>query len=910
MISKSICRSTGFKIKITEYILPAILIGVVFTAVLATNGLWPFGKQTIDYYDMAQQAEMNYYHNFDEIHGEKSLIFDWYTNLGRGIPGLSEPSLFDLLLIFFPRRYIPECMSVMMLVKIMFAAVFMGMFIRYINDELPYIFRLILASGYGLCGFVLMNYTLPQWIDMAALVPLVLMYSQKALKTGRFLGLSVTIFLIMILDFYFTIQMLMFVFLIGGMYSIMLVSDKESKERIHEPCFLRFLFGILAGLGLSAFSWLPDLVFTLTSARFGNGTEGGMFATYIATLASITPAYRSRWFSLLGLSAPAALAGVGISCRIRKKDIRPVIFAIACILFFVLQLFLESIHLILHFGSYVNYPLRNSFMIYCIVCGIAAFLHEKRDVRKVPDGRSKAGYVLCLIICVILTGVFKKWYMNNVGLSEHSVVILTMCIMLFGAAAHFLLISVNRGKYIGYCIFVWLVEMMIFGIIMIGKPMYDSDYGNDPEQEGEYIRIANQLTEAFGDELATGEDAATMRIKNPDTSLNSNYGVVMKRETLSGWTSFATSDQISGATRLGYSSQFTRILDSGGNIFSDTLLHISDVVSYEDLDGTLYEKVDTADIEIDHMTGERKKYHLYRNRFMLPFAIPIADRSALETDDPLSVINSYAKAMGEKAPIFSIISTEPTVENSLNHEKIRYEISVKGNKTLYFKGRTIDTDYYNTRISVNDKVIPVPSIHENDNDLFPAHFNNNTLELGSFCNEDVVIIIDRDISEAGFDYDFYLYEIDRDILSSLCDRMSYDLKVSRGKRSLDIELENMPSGYEGILIPVPYTNGWTAKTNGTVVDINGANGLFTYVPVTKGNVHLSYFPPYMKIGIITAVLFLGIIIAVSISDRRRKTGTSGMDTVLGYAYAFATAAVIAVIYIIPIVYAVFSLVRV
>ena len=124
--------------KITEYILPPAVTGLLFLTILAINGMWPFGRETIDYYDMAQQAVPFYYHNYDELHGVKSFVFDWYINLGRVIPGLSEPSLFDILLYLVPRSFILESMSLLMTVKIMAAAFSMNLFVRYVNKDLPY----------------------------------------------------------------------------------------------------------------------------------------------------------------------------------------------------------------------------------------------------------------------------------------------------------------------------------------------------------------------------------------------------------------------------------------------------------------------------------------------------------------------------------------------------------------------------------------------------------------------------------------------------------------------------------------------------------------------------------------------------------------------------------------------------
>lgn len=895
---------------IIEYILPPLAAGLIFTIVLALNGLFPFGKETIDYYDMAQWSDLFYYHNYDELRGAKSLIFDWYLNLGRVIPGLNEPSLFDLLFYFIPRDRLLECMSFLMLIKIMVCAFTMNIFIRYVNEDLPYIFRMMISAGYGMCGFIIVNYTVPMWLDMAALVPLVLMFSQKALKTGKFAGLSVTIFLLMIDDYYFTIQTLMFVFMIGGAYIICDRFKAGRSEERSRSYILRFGLGVAFGLALSAFSWIPDIVSGMSSARFGNGTDGGIVATYVSILKNVTPAYMSRWFSLLSLAVPGALTAIGIINNVRKKRAASTVFCFACIFMTVSQIFLESIHLLLHFGSYVDYPVRNGFMIYCVVAAVAAGLYPGDKDTDMAGGRQAVITAACGTVALIAgVALFVRWYKGYEGIDDHTVLLVTMGIMALFALIHIVIITVKDGRFRNLCVFLWAAELVIFGVIMIGKPIYDSGYGNDPEQEGEYIRITDQLVSGFGGELKTGEDAATRRMKNPDTSLNANYGTVMKRETLSGWTNLATSAQISGAISLGYSNQFTRILDSGGNIFSDTILHITDIISHIELDDKLYEKVAAKKVVSDHMTGEECEYGLYKNRFEMPFAIPLTDVSALgRSSDSVAFFNSYSAAMGAKDMIASKVDVMPVTEENNGHIVYEYHIPVSGSKTLYFAGQCTDCEYYNTRIEVNDKAVSVPSIKENDNVLFPAHFNNNTVELGSFDNADVDVRIDMDVSDADTKYDFIIYAIDRDVLQKLCDLMPGDESVVSKRSGLEITMTNTDGRYEGVLVPVPFSNGWTAKVNGTEREVTGVNGLFMYVPVDKGenSISMTYFPPFMKAGMVIAAVALVCFVILMVRDKKSDPVNTAADRVLGPVYAVAFLAVFLAIYVVPIVYALFA----
>ena len=903
-------RPFAGKNKITEYMLPSLTAGGLFLMILAVNGLWPFGRDTLDYYDMAQQAVPFYYHNHDELWGLKSFVFDWYTNLGRVIPGLSEPSLFDLLFYFVPRRYILESMSILMLIKIMAAAFTMNLFIRYIREDLPASFKIILAAGYGMCGYVLANYTIPQWLDMAVIVPLVLMFSEKALKTGRIRGLAVTVFLISLEDYYFAIQMLTFIFLIGGAFCLIRQIAGRKTDSTGDIYVFRFALGIMTGIGLSAFSWAGDIAFNLTSARFENNTgDQGLAGLYLDLLRNTETGYISRWFSLMGLAFPAALALVGAIRHLKEKEYAKVSFWALCILMATAQLFLESIHLILHFGSYVNYPVRNGFMIYCIVAGIAAHAYDaKWHTAASEAGERMVGIAVGMALSVILVVLARRVYTGSAKISDHTVLLITMLFMVAASLVHTGLILAKKARYRGYCLCIWILELLFFGMIMIGKPLYQTEYGSDPEQEGEFIRISNSLVDKLGAGLST-EDDRICRIKNPDTSLNTNYGMIMRRGTLCGWTSFASPDEIKGAVSLGYGSQYTRILDSGGDIFSDTLLHIRQVISCEEADEKLYRKVASATVPIDHMTGESATYGLYENVFEFPFAIPVKDAGcfAESYENAADHINAYCRAFGGQ-DIASLIEVEPERITRDGHEISKYRIHAGEGVTLYFRGECTDTEYKNTTIAVNGKLLDIPTIKEKENHLFPAHFNNNTIALGTFSDEDIEVITDMDMSDPDAVYDHYLYQIDTKGLGKLCGSLKSDGKTLSGKRSLDIDPSGGAAGIEGYLIPVPYDSGWSAYVDGQKTQIQGINGLFMYVPAKDAkHIHMSYYPEMMTPGLIAAAICLLIILWTGWRDKKKKPAAGVADTLLSYAYMAAFVAAFAAIYVMPVVFAVAGL---
>ena len=233
------------------------------------------------------------------------------------------------------------------------------------------------------------------------------------------------------------------------------------------------------------------------------------------------------------------------------------------------------------------------------------------------------------------------------------------------------------------------------------------------------------------------------------------------------------------------------------------------------------------------------------------------------------------------------------------HVITEYETHIGGRKALYLRGGCIDSDRYNSVITVNDVTVPVPSIKEPDNIYFPAHFNNNTLFLGVFENEDVAVEANIDAADPDGVFTPEVYAIDIDVLNKLCDDAGKDITVEMGKRSYDITFNEHVGG---VLIPVPYDLGWTAIVDGYKTEITSVCGLFMYIPVRGRTLHLSYFPPYMKTGSVIAALAL-IVLAGYLYITRGRVRTGIIDRVMLPVYMAAYIALFAAIYVIPFVYA-------
>ncbi|MFT3982508.1 MAG: YfhO family protein [Lachnospiraceae bacterium] len=869
--------SASLKEKI-KYGLPVLLTLLLGSVNLAMKQIFPFGEHTIDYYDMAQQIAAFYYHVYDMLHGEKAFFFDWYTALGVNMAmstsGCSNLSLFNLFFLFVPRDLLLESLSIFNLLKMMCMTFTMYWYLHK-SYRAPYFFEAVLSVGYGFCGFVLVLYITNQWLDIAVLFPLIMLSLQKLFRDGTMRWYILTLSLALISSYYLSFMILIFVFLMTGLW-ILAERLFEKKENRIQYSIVRLGLGTLAAVLVSSFILVPQLMQTLVSARFENENGGGLPGQYLSILKQVNGAYTTRWWTLLGLSFAAALVFYGL-LRFRKEK-KSVFLVVGSILLIVLELFFESINLIWHFGSYIQYPIRNGFMIYFVFAACACYYAQKLFAAGSFEGRPvsrRTGLLLAagFAVTVLLIYAGTAWYASHQGLALRTVFHITAAVMGVSFLGYVFLLWMKDGRYRYGSACLLVFELLFYTFLMIGKPTFVTGYSEEPEQEGEYIRICNQLAEQF-----SLEPDVLARVKNPDESLNSNYGLVLRRPALSNWTHLISPQLQQGAGAWGYSFQFTRLLDAGGTVFSDALLGVTETISLAEQPPALYEQTDSAAVTVDHLTGEEAVYGLYRNRYTLPWGmtIPEAFAADMETADLVSLQNTFYQALAGTSGVGEIASfikngsvIKKTIVSSFQTDqtnRVRTEIlriKVKGETALYFSGCGGDREDRNTQIFVNGKAIPVPSIKETDNTLYPAHFNNNAVCLGVFKDEELSVEIRMDLTEGEL-FDTQISTLDLEKLSGLCAAYAdEDTKVTAGKRTLEVNVSAEEDG-ERLLLPLAFDEGFHVSVNGKRVQAESFAGLFTVIPLTKGGneVRMSYLPAGMlRGGIVTACILLFLLAA-------------------------------------------------
>ncbi len=876
--------------KNVKYACPPLVTLILFCIILAVKGIYPFGSNTIDYYDMAQQVAPFYYHAYDVLHGSKDLFFDWYTALGTGMTTVSAGStlpVFNLFFLFIRREALLQSLSVFTGIKLMCMSLSMHFYVTKTHTKTPESFRQIAAVSYAFCGFVLLNYTISPWLDIAAIFPIFMYFYDRVIKEGKIIGYTLILALTIIMSYYEGFMILMFLFMYTGLLIIRgYLFDRDKGLNNH---VLELGIGTIIGLLLSAFITVPQLAQTLGTARFKNGTQTeGILASYMEILSHVRGDYSTRWWTLLGVSFATAVTLTGI---IRyRKDRRLVFTTVTMLVITLAELFIESINLMMHFGSYVHYPIRNGYIM-CFVFGYLMCEYAGRlfgDLEK-QEQKSYVAFVT-LPITIVGFALFAMWLSGNKGMPFRNVFHVTAAMMAGTLVYYLIVLNVKYSLSWG----IIACEILCYGVLLFGQPDFVLGYAEAAEQSNDYIYTCNRLQEAFN-----LEPEWIHRIKNPDESLNANYGFVLRQPALSCWTAMISSEEQIGAAKWGYSYQYTRLLDAGGTAFSDALLGIDKVISCVPLDEKLYETIDKAE-----------NYTLYRPKYTLPFGILInADtESDRECNDSVELHNKMYHAMtDDKDDIAKWL-----IKGS-NEDLITIEVAEP--TTLYLFGAGGDKDERNytfelTRDGSEIEIIRVPDIGDPENTGYPAYFNNNALCLGSFENETIIVKVTKD-PDKGADFPIDIMGLDLNKLESVCNQ--YEKKAAgdmkAGKSSLTFTVDNSDGVSKAILLPLNYDSGWTATLNGQPVSICSHAGLFTKIPLSNGlnSIKMQYTPKGTMHGMIISIVAL-VLFAICMIMARKHLEELGKkaDKFLSRLYTAAFLAVFLIVYAVPAVYTLYA----
>ena len=957
--------------KILGYLFPGLITLLVMLIVLAAKGIWPFGSNRIDLFDNMQQVAPLYAHLWDAMHGKASIWFDWYTGLGTNvsmsISAFSMISPFNIFLYLCPRDYILEFISILTVIKTFVMSVTMYAFINKRYNELSYSVKALFAVVYAFCGYVLLYAScFTPWMDIVALFPLLMMALDVLEKTGKKLFYILMVAVMFIINYYLAAMSLVYILLVGGMYLIFRCDRKQRREKAWD-----LGIGTFTGIALSAFVLIP--VFAQLSQSQRTGNTDSLTSQYLSWISN--PTFRS--FSLGEFERIMMFYGIGLFFVIIFTGIHRTMkaagykrntearkfnwYAISLIVIVIVQAIAEGTNIIWHFGSYNGYTLRNGYIIaFTLICLACAYADEVFAYDKPDKIKAVIQAVVTVIACAVMAVVYDKLPVNSY-VAAFIFFIAVFAVMLI---LHIVGVVVMRNGYkISIVISLVAVEVFIGAFSMTGPPKF---YTYAPYQYGDYVQLAVNAT----NNLEISESPVD-RITNPDLSLNANYPLIMKRGSLSSFTAALQKDTQKQTVRWGHSKYFLWALDSGGTVFSDALLHITEAVNVNKLDSSLYtlEKQGTGDCE----------YDLYNANYQLPFAMvtnsnislidfnrdytklnAISSGDVTENDynwntttkdwiylhnlmysalsgNSEKLVTEYGEFAGAKvyqvgesqvedinAASDNSATDRPTQQT---HVVKTYKDTIKGRQAVYvsvadYNIGTSDANvsqlFRSLTITVNGKQIDIPTIGNVENKCYTTDYNNGLIYIGTFTDEEVEVQLDfaRPLDNNGdVSVDRYIFTmggIDLDKMSALC--AMYDNKqseVTYTNNSVTVKVNGSKTDNYAI-VPIIKSDNWKVTVNGKECETKDIAGLFTGVAVNEGENEIVFtFSPVTKNkALLISVLVLIVMIILMVVNHYKKIRVpEWMKKCAGGIYMFIIAVLAVVMFAVPLIASIIANIR-
>lgn len=912
--------------RVIWFIVPGLIVLGMFLAAYICKGIWPFGNARVEYFDNMQQVAPIYSHLWDVMHGRETLMFDPYTGLGTSlsmtVSAFSMLSPFNLILYCFPRELVSESIGVLNIAKSVFAACAMYLFLRYIFPRLSSGAKTTYSVMYGMCGFAAMYAPVfTPWMDIMAIFPLVVWGLLRLLKDGRKPFFIIMIAIMFLINYYQAAMIMVFCLFFAGLY---IIFETQKGRKLKNS--LSMVVSAVLGVGMAAFILLP--VYRQLSHSQRSDESPGLFSEYGSILLKSvfsTGALDAlqRFMMLAGCGFAVAVVIYGL-VRARKRKENDAWFFTLLTIIGILPVLVQGTNLVWHLGSYYGYSLRMGYITAFILIFVAArYSHDNNTVRSVsyadgsksPDACTEAEKIRDerkirrINLLSAQKGKLSVWPGIIAGaaaavayvivcrfIPKHSegTALIVFASIIGGVSAFYLLmIFLKRKERAGFirvtavlpCV---LAELFIVMYSFLGVPAF---LYTTPYQTGDYVQEANSALGSL--EI---ESSATERIKNPDLSLNANYPLILRRGALSSFTAAMSEGVKKDSARMGYSQYFWWMLDTGGTVFSDALMHVTSVIGSNEV------PVDPALAVPVRTSGA---YTLYAMNYSLPYAMTISGDAfevlqkelaargrVLENkdfaNDWIHFQNAFYKAVSQDSePLITVPGLEGDVPEG-TFSKWDNNINVKtkpGTKTaLYMAVRDEkypEQDILNTRLDKNVKIyvdgkpVEFPDFGDLHNKKGLTDYNNNLIYLGTYSGETLDLRIAFRKTSAAKEAIFSIGQLDLDKLGALAEAKANEICTAvQDKNNLELELNN--SYNEGkVLIPVVYTPDMHISVNGEMREVSEdmrLAGLFTAVdvPAGKNSVKIKWIPEGLKTGTAVSLAALGLFIILWIVTKGRE----------------------------------------
>lgn len=777
--------------KYIKYIIPSIITYIILFVILYSNNLYPFGEYSIVKVDADYQYIPVLYKIFDLLHGHGNLF---YSDIGLGnnifISMVIQGSLLspvNLLLYFTSRSNIINYYNIIIVVKLCLISLTSYIYLNK-KFKVDYFYKVMGSVLYTFCGFVILNYFNMMWLDSVILFPLIMMFLDELLTNDKYVGYIITLSLSLIITYYISYFILVFIVFYSFIYIFLNVKSKERRKKI----IFRLGVSTIIALLISSFSLLPSLYHTFISSRFSSSGNQLLFGNVMNK-------------SLYLLFSPLFII-LSVLYISKYKYNKLAVYRFCLLLFlYVIGIIVEPINLLMHGGSYWDFPFRYGFItIFILMIGSFKYI-EKYGIK----GSRKYSIIKSLLFS-LLTVILIYYFIDNIDviINEHIVlnfdnkdiyykimIIVLLTFLLF-------IISLSFGNKIIKKLSLGITSCISIYMFCSFTMYYESGY---------FLSInANK----YDNDINVKHDG---RYKVDYTVYSPDYGFILDVDTLDNWLHILPDGEVDTYRKLGYETSDTCIRGYGGTIFTDWLFNFKYLISNRYKDSELYKLVD-----------RKNGKYLYKYKYNQNNGIIFNN---VENIDDIEFFGSFELQNDIYKNLFNRDNNIVDISN-YNELNIKYNIKDKG--ILYLKTNDYDS---------------IDHIKINNNYIYD--FDNYIKDLGMYgadTNLDIKIIL-NDNSEISYKLGF----VKLDDVLELNSNVKYDN---------DVYYVNSNAEDNYLFLPINNIKGLNVYLNDKKIDSYKYLDNFVMIRLNKGDnyIKLKYDMPFFKLGIVLSIIGLILLI--------------------------------------------------
>ena len=805
-----------------KYFITSFLVLIIFTIIFFVENMFPFGNDSLVWSDMHEQIVPMYYHFYDSIFGDSSLLIDFTSSGGTNFIGVMAyyiMSPVSLVLLLFPRDMLLYGTSLVIVLKFLLAALsclyFISKYFKKINT--PY--QILLSLLYTFSSYSFSLYVITSWMDIVYIFPFLMIGLKKLLDLEDTKLYIIMLVFSLVFCYYLSFILLLFIIFVSFIYLV--VYKKENFKR----SIFYLGFSTIISILISSFVLVPTFLQMFSSQRVG-------FEFDIIMSSGFGPLSDKLSF----LFASGILIGLVFLLLLNwKKHKKFICFLLPVLLILGLPLIIEPINKMWHFGSYVYFPYRYGFiLIFMLIVGASYYLNNVENKFKVPNFINKYLPYLCVVFTILGMGVLVFKYsvpildsIDSLTFTKNKKVLIALFLIFVAMFVSTLFIFLNSKNKKSSIVLIYIVA---FANILFNSYLYFGGYDPDDDLEFKYNQMLAVDDKVFDEGYY---------LKETDKFLISNYGMVMNLNTYSSFTSLIDKIGFYTFQRLGYDSFWMDTTSLGGNLFTDIVLANKYVVSNKEYDDVFYNYLYTEE-----------KLNYYEYKYDMPYGYILNKNASLKyANNSFDASNIIYNSIMSDSNIFVIhdlfTSNDVSKINYMKDNVINKDLNIVGNKRLYleifsdFNNRNKSKNYDSFDVYVNDVLVyeKVPNIYRNGS-LLLGEFKDTSVNVKIVSLKNSIV---RNIS---------IGELDLDKLNNFINDSSLivkDLNLEENSVSFSVD------GKKGdiLFLPITYLDGY----NGTHEIVRVFDN-FIGVILNDGvnNVKLSYYPKGVVIGAVISLI--------------------------------------------------------